>query len=125
MTNLKAQSGEELVAHLLALEVQLMQPVFRRERERVGALLAEEFREFGSSGRVWNRETILDLLVEEADYIAPAIEDVAATMLSPETALLTYRAVRPHLSTLRSSIWILREGRWRVLFHQGTLCAQS
>ena len=29
-------------------------------------------------------------------------------------------AVRPSADSLRSSIWRLRDGRWRMVFHQGT-----
>jgi hypothetical protein len=118
-------AAEDLAALLLHLEVELMQPEIRRDRDRAGDLLAQGFREFGSSGREWSRETILDLLAEEPHYTPPAIEGFAITMLSPGSVLVTYRAVRPHITTLRSSIWVLSDERWRVLFHQGTICAQA
>ena len=120
-----SQADEDLAALLLHLEVQLMQPEIRRDRDRAGDLLAQGFREFGSSGREWSRETILDLLAEEPHYTPPAIEDFAITMLSPGSVLVTYCAVRPHITTLRSSIWVWSDERWRVLFHQGTICAQA
>jgi hypothetical protein len=119
-------SEEDLAALLLHLERQLMDPVFRRNREQVSALLAEDFREFGSSGRVFSRSAILDLLASEEAYTVPAIEDFAVQRIGPETVLVTYSAVRasaesgaPQVS-LRSSLWVLREDRWQVLFHQGT-----
>ena len=111
---------------LFDLERQLMDPAFRRQREQVSSLLAEDFREFGSSGRVWSRATILDLLASEEAYTAPAVEDFAMQRISPETALVTYRTLRADAEsdapqiTLRSSLWVLRDNRWQVLFHQGT-----
>jgi hypothetical protein len=44
----------------LKLERRLMDPVFRKDCAQVSALLAEGFREFGSSGRVWSRDQILN-----------------------------------------------------------------
>jgi hypothetical protein len=126
-TRFHTRPETDLPALLLGLECQLMDPSFRKDREKVSTLLAEEFREFGSSGRVWSRETILDLLATEAQYTAPQVEDFAVQCIAPETALVTYRTVRissisdaPPQVTLRSSIWVLRKGFWRVLFHQGT-----
>jgi len=115
---------------LLHLEQQLMDPVFRKDRERVSVLLAEEFREFGSSGRVWSRAAILDLLIAEEPRPAPAVEDFTIQRIVPGAALATYRAVREGVdagavsravnSSLRSSLWVWRGGRWQMLFHQGT-----
>jgi len=116
---------EGLAELLLHLERQLMDPVFRKNREQVSALLAEDFREFGSSGRVWSRAAILDLLTSEEAYTSPAVEDFAMQRISPETALVTYRTLRADAAsdapqiTLRSSLWVLRGERWQVLFHQG------
>ena len=125
MTGQMNQSDIDFAALLFRLEVQLMQPEFRRDRTQATGLLAPEFREFGSSGREWSRETILELLEEEPAYTPPAIKDFSVTMLSHEAALVTYRSVRPHLATLRSSIWVWRGERWVMLFHQGTICAQG
>jgi len=111
---------------LLNLERQLMDPVFRKDRERVGELLAEEFSEFGSSGRVWTRDATLDLLAGESPQPAPDVEDFAARQIAADTVLVTYRTVpkgdgfESHSSSLRSSIWIRRGERWQILFHQGT-----
>ena len=116
---------EGLAELLLHLERKLMDPVFRKNREQVSALLAEDFREFGSSGRVWSRAAILDLLANEEAYTAPVVEDFAMQRISPETALVTYRTLRADAAsdapqvTLRSSLWVLRGNRWQVLFHQG------
>jgi hypothetical protein len=113
-------------AVLLELERQLMDPVFRKDREQVSALLAPEFREFGSSGRVWSRAAILDLLATERPQPAPDVEDFAIQFVGPKTALVTYRAVRPPVeggapqASLRSSIWVRSDDGWRMIFHQGT-----
>jgi hypothetical protein len=125
------ESIEEIAAHLIALERALLDPSVRRDRARVSALLADDFVEFGSSGRVWTRDAILDLL-ETEDYAPPAIEGFACRPLADGVVLVTYSTLRTDKQTgectasLRSSIWSKESGgtgelgRWRLRFHQGT-----
>jgi hypothetical protein len=107
------------------LELLLMDPAVRRDREQVAALLAEDFIEFGSSGRVWTREATLELLATET-YTPPQIMDFACRLLDENVMLVTYRAVRTNATTgeqvvtLRSSIWTRTSGNWQIKFHQGT-----
>jgi hypothetical protein len=109
-----------LSALLLHLEVQLMDPEFRKNRADVAEQLAEEFREIGSSGRFWTRQEILELLTTEPAYSAPRIEDFSIQRIASGAMLVSYRAERADAATLRSSIWIYHEARWQCLFHQGT-----
>jgi len=116
---------DDLCAHLQACEQALLDPALRRDRSRVSALLAEDFLEFGSSGRVWTHEQILELL-ETEDYQPPVMEDFKCAFIADGVALVTYRTVRTDpltgetSATLRSSLWIKELGTWRVRFHQGT-----
>jgi hypothetical protein len=84
---------DDLCAHLQACEQAVLDPALRRDRSRVSALLAEDFLEFGSSGRVWTREQILELL-ETEDYQPPVMEDFKCAFIADGVALVTYRTVR-------------------------------
>ncbi len=114
---------DELQDLLLTYEKRLLEPAVRRDPHAAGALLAEEFREFGSSGRVFDRQAVLSLLASEPLSSIPiaVITDFSLTRLAADTVLVTYKATQPSRCTLRSSLWVLREGRWLMLFHQGTL----
>jgi hypothetical protein len=120
----EAQSDLNLRDTLLRLELELMHPATRNDRSRTAALIAEEFIEFGASGKVWNYATILDLLVTELGYSAPVVEDFITRWIAPATALVTYRTLRTDSNlvtqTLRSSIWIRNDKGWQIIFHQGT-----
>jgi len=83
------QPDADVEAELHRLELKLMQPEFRRDRRQVEALLAEDFQEFGASGRIWTREATLNLLAGEIST-APRITDFACRMLSGRVALVTY-----------------------------------
>jgi hypothetical protein len=121
-------SGEihsEIDAHLRACEEALLDPAVRRDRKRVAALLAAGFLEFGSSGRMWTRAEVLELLATES-YDPPAMEAFQCDLIGVDVALVTYKTVRVdagsglRTAVLRSSIWIREAGEWRVRFHQGT-----
>jgi hypothetical protein len=118
-------SAEEIAGQLRCWEEAMLDPAVRGNRTRVAELLAEDFVEFGSTGRVWTRDEILDLLAGEIP--APIyLMDFECVLLAEDVALVTYRAVRTdagaatQISSLRSSIWIKEPGGWRLRFHQGT-----
>jgi hypothetical protein len=117
-------SSKELAAHLFHLEQQLLQPSTRRDAAALTSLLAEEFREFGSSGRIHTRQQIIDALATESPHTI-TLSDPLCQQLAEDIALLTYRSTRTigHEAVghaLRSSLWAYREARWQVIFHQGT-----
>jgi hypothetical protein len=122
---MNSESFAEISAQLFALEKELLDPAVRRDRARVSSLLADDFIEFGSSGKIWSRDAILDLL-ETENFVPPEIEDLACRRLGEGVMLVTYRTVRfntdnaARSTTLRSSIWINKAGNWQIYFHQGT-----
>jgi hypothetical protein len=114
-----------LAAHLLSLELALLDPAVRHDRARVESLLADDFEEFGSSGMIWSRSQILDLL--ESEPARPiAAHDLVCHSIADGVALVTYRAVgidtqtKQPIATLRSSLWVLVNEHWKIRFHQGT-----
>ena len=86
--------------------------------------------EFGKSGGIYDKQSIIQALEGERSGSPPAdqleLVDAMATLLSADTVLLTYRLrARPlagteALASLRSSVWKRQDGRWRLLLHQGT-----
>lgn len=120
------ESTETIFYMLLQLEERLLQPDFRKSTADVGALLADDFVEFGSTGRTYDKAAILTMLAQET----PAritLSDFKACQLAEGAVLVTYRAERhsgsgkPPVPSLRSSIWVQRGGCWQMVFHQGTL----
>jgi glyoxylase I family protein len=82
-------------------------------------LIAEDFVEFGTSGRIWTTGTIRDLLEGVPAENPVAIEEFDVAELADGVALATY-LVPGSPSVNRSSIWLRRDGRWQLRFHQGT-----
>ena len=90
---------------------------------RVEDLLCDDFQEFGTSGRVYDKAEVMAAL-SDGPRVQLSASEFAVALLSPQLALVTYRAHRrsqPPVASLRSSLWRLEEGRWRLRFHQGTV----
>ena len=105
------------------LEECLLDSEVRADPQRIETLLADEFTEFGSSGRVYDKADAVKQLPAESG-LTFSLSDFAVNQLSPQLVLATYRvAIREQGSvrhTLRSSLWVHRSDRWQLLFHQGT-----
>ena len=94
-----------------------------RKSRRLIDLLADDFIEFGSSGRIYTKAELVEALQAESP-VTQTSADFRVSLLSPGIALLTYRICcdcAPPIHTLRSSIWRLHDGQWQMAFHQATL----
>ena len=117
-----------LSEQLLKLEMKLLDPALRRTPEMLAPMLADNFVEFGSSGRTYDKKQVLYQLSRQL----PAqltIEEFRVVELAPDAALVTYRAEsgdrKGEKYSLRSSIWIQHTGEWKMMFHQGTQVAEN
>jgi hypothetical protein len=122
---MQAKGPDSAEIKLHELEIDLLQTTVRHDPETLSLLLAEEFCEFGSSGRIYTRrETIEALQTESA--VRFSVTDFSVTIVAEGVALVRYQAARHSESgqmgttSLRSSLWVLRDNRWQMLFHQGT-----
>lgn len=110
----------------LDLETQLHRKEVRNSKEKVSALLADDFIEFGSSGLKYDKALTLDLLSEEGIALEISVEDFELKRLSDDIVLATYKTSKIDPKTgelfqsLRSSIWKNNSGNWEMVFHQGT-----
>ena len=119
------ESTASLEETLRELEGLLQSLGVRGSVERLAGLLADEYCEFGVSGTVWTRQSVITALQNEA-FSEHSISDFKLTLLASDVALVTYRAhrhaneYRPAADSLRSSIWKCDGARWKIVFHQGT-----
>ncbi len=112
----------ELQDHLYTLEERLVHPDREADRTALIPLLTEDFREFCTSGRIFSRQQTVDVLLSSAPRTA-TIHYFYVELLSDGVALATYRITTAIAVSHRSSIWVFRDGRWQLHFHQGTIAA--
>ncbi|ALV44288.1 DUF4440 domain-containing protein [Arthrobacter alpinus] len=114
-----AAHGPESLEIVVELERELLSPEVRADPLRAGELLHPNFAEIGVSGRRWSRQEILDMFADE-EPASIDLQVLSLDLLGTDSALLTYRSVSPAGSALRSSLWQLHNGQWRLRHHQGT-----
>ena len=90
-------------------------------RAELEELLGDEFREFGCSGREYTRQEVLGAW-EFGNPLECEVTDYCVLAVGADAVLATYRTAQPGgRLARRSSLWSRRLGRWRLIFHQGTL----
>jgi hypothetical protein len=107
------------------LEEHLLQTNIRHSVNEIDELLADEFIEFGSTGRIFNKKQVIEALQMEAPQQL-SLTEFKTINLAPEVILTRYIAVKQEqdgrkVFSLRSSIWKLINDRWQMIFHQGTV----
>ena len=117
--------------HILKLENDLLKPEIRQSVEEVSELLSDGFTEFTSSGYIYNYNTgqVIDegTDLQDMDW---KIRDFEINQLSKDCILATYILIKDseldenRKCSLRSSIWKCFDGKWKMIFHQGTLTSQ-
>jgi hypothetical protein len=109
------------VSKFLDLETSLHKKEIRNSREKVSEFIADDFVEFGKSGNVFHKQDTLDGLEEESVDLNMQISDFEVKELSPNVVLVMYMSSTPDSALVRrSSIWVYRDERWQMIFHQGT-----
>lgn len=110
-----------MLAALRELEERLLHLATRTCAAELEALLADDFVEFVSSGRVFDESAIIASLNEETHALDYELSDFSVASFTPDVALVTYRlTTRDSEASLRSSIWRRSKGQWQMHFHQGT-----
>ena len=117
---------------LRRLELKWLSSKVRASAKELKNLLAEDFVEFEGSGRVLNKESMIDSLTRGGPMPEVDVRDFTVRELCNDAkshcfvTLATYRLLRWSDSgekieeSLRSSIWAFRQPRWQLIFHQST-----
>ncbi len=107
------------------------EPIFHRPelgtaRSDFEAMIDKDFWEVGASGRVYDRNYVLDALEERhssAHEDKWEVSDFSCRDLGGGTFLVTYHLNQDCRMSRRSTLWSFEGGEWRALYHQGTLLA--
>ena len=115
-------TAAQLQEHLHALEERLLHPDRENDRNDLTSLLAPEFKEFCTSGRIFNIGQLSHALLTTTPRTA-TMSHFYVTPLSDSSALATYHITTSNSTSHHSSIWVKRNDHWQMLFHQGTIAA--
>jgi ketosteroid isomerase-like protein len=108
---------------LTHLEERLWREQTRFDMQFMEATLADDFFEFGRSGRTYTRETTIGMAAEPIHAVLP-LPNLRIRLLDESTAQVTYDSAVRYDGAIghghRSSIWSKTERGWVLRFHQGT-----
>jgi hypothetical protein len=113
----------EIINHLIKQEKQLLDRA--DPLDVLVDLIDDEFIEVGSSAALYDKTEVVRWLSSEnqSERIGSSFK---AHPLTEQMILLTYiseikEGASPDIKqAIRSSIWRLKNGKWRMVFHQGT-----
>jgi hypothetical protein len=119
--------SKELEEQLIAKEIDIVAAQKRRDFSAVEGLLAEDFHEIGSSGKLFSKSEVLKA-IQEVQIIDYSFEHFELLPIDDGYVILTYIASvrRSHRGqehcnrAYRSSTWMKRNGSWLAVFHQAT-----
>jgi hypothetical protein len=110
--------------HIKKLEEHLLHTEVRKNSTILNELLSDEFEEIGSDGKISTREEVIEWLVNKEKNTTWSLNDFKIKELSPELILATYITIKKDQSnssrSIRTSIWKMISGNWKMIFHQGT-----
>jgi hypothetical protein len=120
-------SPDEVIAELRSRE-----PIFHRPEHGTGrtafeAMTVPDYWEVGASGRIYDRTTVLAEL--DRRYADPGydpmedleLRDFTCRAVGAGTWLATYNLRQGERDTRRVSVWQRVDGRWLLVYHQGTV----
>ncbi|MFA7285609.1 MAG: DUF4440 domain-containing protein [Candidatus Paceibacterota bacterium] len=116
---------EELKNTIHELETSLLKPEVRSSFDKLNLLLADDFKEFGSSGLIYDKKHILERLPSNTNNVVYIVSDFEIKILSADIIMTNFKTDRTindteKVSSLRTSLWRKEENGWRMFFHQGT-----
>jgi len=105
------------------LEIKVMTAAGERRADDIRDLVADDFFEIGRSGTTYTKAEVL-AAIEVAPLRKFTLEDFKIVAGGQGWALVTYRAAErtayASSTSLRSTLWVERAGKWQIVFHQGT-----
>jgi hypothetical protein len=102
------------------LELELVNPKIRKDSARLNELIADDFEEFGSSGRVYKKEDVLHYLPQE-EFVDYKLSNFSFKELGASCMLVKYQSIVGGKRAYRSSIWVKNSGQWQLVHHQATV----
>ncbi|MBM7553522.1 DUF4440 domain-containing protein [Thalassobacillus pellis] len=109
----------DLNRHIKELEESHLKLEVRKSPEKLDKILADDFFEIGSSGKMFGKK---ECLMSGVTLHEMKLHNFDIHSLAPDVVLTTYYIENKTsgINSLRSSIWKHCNGRWQLFFHQGT-----
>jgi hypothetical protein len=119
--------NDEAKELLIRRETEIYSTYQRGDLDAIASVLADDFREIGSSGMFYSKADVLEAM-KGVQVLEFQLDRFHVLPLSERQAIVMYVcSVRRVMDgqersdrTLRSSTWVRRKNEWRLVFHQAT-----
>lgn len=116
----------ELQKTIIDLEVSLLSNEVRDSVSKLDLLLADDFIEFGSSGLIYTKMSVLERLPNKNIISHYEAFEFTVVELAPNICQVRYKTIKKEEGkipekALRNSLWRKEENLWKLFFHQGTI----
>lgn len=107
------------------LEKELQKDEVRKSIEKLDELISDDFKEITSSGTVTNKQDCF-VNLPSAPKIDFVMTDFQIRQLTPDLIQSFFKTEKTVVETgkksfsMRNSIWKNENGKWKMIFHQGT-----
>lgn len=112
------------IDQILHREASLNTVSVRAVPDTVLAILDEEFVEIDSAGRIWDAPGVAAALARNPEPHDGDMESTQVVPLSGDIYLVMYSSSSTSLDgdvlIRHTSVWVRKDGGWRVVFHQQT-----
>jgi hypothetical protein len=108
------------------LELKLLQTDLTTHSGLIDELLAENFEEIDSHGKIHSRNDVITWLMRKDPSIHWAFKDFRIKILADDCVLAIYSLQKPDQSgtpnagSIRTSIWQRQGEHWKMVFHQAS-----
>ncbi|SFE09231.1 DUF4440 domain-containing protein [Nitrosomonas sp. Nm166] len=116
----------ELAEHIKQLELKLLQTDLTANPTLMDDLIAGDFEEISSNGRVNSRNDVVNWLLQKNNNIQWVLTNFRIKVLTDDVVLVIYIAKilngpnSASKGSIRSSIWKCRDQNWKIIFHQAS-----
>jgi len=110
---------------LFDLEAELQKPNVRKSIEKLDEIISDEFKEITSSGTVTNKQDCF-VNLPAAPKVKFVMTDFSVRELATDLMQTFFKTEKTEVGTdkvshsIRNSIWRNENGKWKMIFHQGT-----
>jgi hypothetical protein len=119
--------NDEAKELLIRRETEIYSTYQRGDLDAIASVLADDFREIGSSGMFYSKADVLEAM-KGVQVLEFQLDRFHVLPLSERQAIVMYVcSVRRVMDgqersdrALRSSTWVRRKNEWRLVFHQAT-----
>ena len=112
---------------ILQYEKDFFKKGFCNKRYNLELRIHDEFMEFGQSGCVYYKDSIIDYLINLPTDKDIEIRNFDLKQIKEDIAIVHYISLDrdSDTSAVRTSIWMKVDCDWKLYFHQGTLAEIS